>query len=76
MKKFPTACRICGSSNVKRIVYGYPFDPPADDTVLLGGCVFRDDAPDWHCLTCEAVGSLGLVGEEKVREEIRPMRKR
>ncbi|MFN7928260.1 MAG: hypothetical protein U0Y68_09965 [Blastocatellia bacterium] len=65
MKRLPTTCPSCGSANVKRIVYGYPFDPPAGETELLGGCVFREDDPDWQCSDCQAEGNLGLTLIEK-----------
>tara|TARA_Y100001960_G_C14410237_1_gene697799 strand:+ start:42 stop:320 length:279 start_codon:yes stop_codon:yes gene_type:complete len=51
------SCPKCKSSKIISIVYGMPASDLAKDEeegkVILGGCVIREDAPDYHCKDCE-----------------------
>ena len=48
-------CPSCKSTKVAAIVYGYPspelVESPRDE-IVLGGCVIRDDSPEWQCNDC------------------------
>jgi len=54
-----TKCPSCGSTNIARILYGYPlFSDKLDKDlksgkVVLGGCCRLVDDPDRHCNDCE-----------------------
>lgn len=51
-------CPKCNSSNVAKIMYGYPaFDEEfekevAEGRVFLGGCCIEDKMPEYHCNAC------------------------
>ena len=55
MKK--SECPKCGSSNVIKIIYGLPsyelFQDAEKGKVKLGGCIIREDNPNWYCKDCE-----------------------
>ncbi len=49
-------CPACGSTEVVRILYGYPTDEALadarEDRIVLGGCIIDGDDPDWNCNAC------------------------
>jgi len=53
----PRRCPACRSSNVLRIVYGYPdfdlFQDAEAGRVALGGCVLTGADPSWRCMDCD-----------------------
>ena len=46
----PVRCPLCGSTEIREIVYGLPPEPVDPDSFHLGGCVVQDE--DWHCAAC------------------------
>jgi len=55
----PTACPICGSPNIARIVWGL-VDPSPElwdeiraGRATLGGCFVPDPTPLWECQDCD-----------------------
>lgn len=50
-------CPKCGSSEVVRIVYGYPSPECIEEArrgaIRLGGCCIRGDDPRWACRKCD-----------------------
>lgn len=56
--KKPLSCTECGSTKIAEILYGLVL--PDEDTakkiergeLILGGCVFFPDSPDWQCQNC------------------------
>jgi hypothetical protein len=49
-------CPNCGSSDIRKIVYGYPGPGLADDIaanrIVRGGCVIMGGDPNWQCAAC------------------------
>jgi len=49
-------CPKCQSPRVIRIVYGFPtsemFDKVDRGEVKLGGCIIKEDNPDFYCKDC------------------------
>lgn len=60
MAKIAPMCPRCQSREVVRIGYGLPTPETVEpflaavynDAVIPGGCVTRDDSPEWHCHAC------------------------
>jgi hypothetical protein len=52
----PGPCPHCSSSDVVRIVWGFPtlnaFRDAEAGRVALGGCCVTDQDPEWHCMEC------------------------
>lgn len=50
----PSTCPVCGNSDVKEIVFGFPTAELFDDpNVVLGGCVLpAGPPPEWLCGNC------------------------
>jgi hypothetical protein len=51
-------CPKCSSKDsVVPIAYGLPGDEmrkeSSEGKIVLGGCIIREDAPDWYCKECE-----------------------
>lgn len=50
-------CLNCGSSNVARIVFGYPvletMEASDRGDIVLGGCSVTEDDPEWRCQDCQ-----------------------
>lgn len=50
-------CKVCGSTNVAKIIYGLPSFEVVNDvdavTIVLDGCIFSEDSPWFHCSECE-----------------------
>lgn len=59
-KKKPQICQRCGSTKIADIVYGLPaYDEELerylnDGKIILGGCCFSKDSPQWECCECHA----------------------
>lgn len=55
-KRKPRRCRVCGSTRVVAILYGYPTPDVWMDAeagrVALGGCCLTGADPSWRCLDC------------------------
>jgi hypothetical protein len=51
-------CPRCGSINAVEIVYGLPdveLGMAAErGEVVLGGCIVRDESPDYQCRACDS----------------------
>ena len=51
-------CQDCKSTNVAKILYGYPADMDKwkkdmdSGKFVAGGCMVRDDDPKWECKDC------------------------
>ena len=64
------ACTSCGDEDPLPIAYGFP--PPDSPLmaaaergeVALGGCLIRDDAPEWRCRGCGAEWRTSPVPED------------
>lgn len=60
----PENCINCGGKVVP-IIYGEPSPELMDEfksgEVILGGCCFLEESPDWGCLDCEA-GYIDFLG--------------
>ncbi|VAW63722.1 hypothetical protein MNBD_GAMMA10-438 [hydrothermal vent metagenome] len=55
--KIPEFCPECNKTSIAYILYGLPdFEVIGKDletkAVLLGGCVFCEASPQWHCNSC------------------------
>lgn len=50
-------CPECGSSDTIPIQYGFPspemMNAADKGKIRLGGCVIKNDSPDWHCKACQ-----------------------
>ncbi len=50
-------CPSCESRNVAAIAYGFPgpemIEEAQRDDIVLGGCCFGENDPEWHCNKCE-----------------------
>ena len=51
-------CPKCSSKDsVVRIAYGLPGNEMRKESVegkiVLGGCIVKEDAPDWYCKECD-----------------------
>jgi hypothetical protein len=46
-------CKHCGSSKVKKFVYGYVDPNGLKDNEIPGGCVIMPDAPKYFCEDCQ-----------------------
>ena len=51
------SCPDCSSRDVVPILYGLVANP--EPGVILGGCIFDDDKPQWGCRTCGRHFSAG-----------------
>lgn len=47
-------CPNCGSSHVIPILYGYPSELGDETKYKIGGCMLREDNPEWYCKDCES----------------------
>jgi hypothetical protein len=56
MAERPDNCPECGAARVAQILYGYDslYEEADLDAgrVVLGGCVVREDSPQWRCAAC------------------------
>jgi hypothetical protein len=56
-KRKPVQCPDCGSTDVRRILYGLRPAPDPElerqGKIVLGGCCVTDDDPDFLCGECE-----------------------
>jgi len=52
-------CPACGSEKVLDRVYGYPSPEmiiaEKAGEIALGGCIIREDSPNWQCGDCHMV---------------------
>lgn len=50
-------CPHCGSTNVRKIVYGYPstelWEEELKGKIKLGGCCITENQPNYYCDDCE-----------------------
>ena len=51
-------CPKCSSKDsVVPIAYGLPGDEmrkeAGEEKIVLGGCIIREDSPNWYCKECE-----------------------
>jgi ribosomal protein L37AE/L43A len=46
-------CPECKSTEVKRIMYGYPNHDFDYEKYEVGGCVVLDNSPKYKCTKCE-----------------------
>jgi len=54
----PITCPKCGSTQVIKIIYGYPGrdlgDAEERGEIKLGGCCISDDNPTHYCKDCKS----------------------
>jgi formate dehydrogenase maturation protein FdhE len=47
-------CPACNSTEVKKIVYGYPIEGFDYDRFEVGGCCVTGQDPRYKCMKCES----------------------
>lgn len=51
-------CPHCGATNVAKVIYGKPaltrkiLEGMDAGTIISGGCMIHDGAPEWYCHSC------------------------